>query len=65
MEQVIEFLLEILGNWGAIAGAGLLVVAKGTAFLAAIYAFFLLIPGEQPDKFIKKILDFTEKYSKK
>ena len=31
--------------------------------LGAVYALALLIPGEQPDKTLKKILDITEKLS--
>lgn len=35
------------------------------AFLAALYAIALVIPGEQPDKAIKALLDLTTKISKK
>lgn len=36
-----------------------------TAFLSGLYTLCLVIPGDQPDKVIKKILDITEKLSLK
>lgn len=36
-----------------------------TAFLGALYALCVVIPGEQPDKAIKALLDFTIRFSKK
>ena len=34
-------------------------------FLGTLYGFFLFVPGEQPDKSIKKLLDITNKISRK
>lgn len=36
-----------------------------TALLSGVYAIALLIPGDQPDKTIKWILDLTTKFSRK
>lgn len=36
-----------------------------TALLGAVIAFFMLIPGEQPEKALQGILDFLAKFSKK
>ena len=36
-----------------------------TGLLTSIYTISLAIPGEQPDKLIKWLLDITEKMSKK
>ena len=36
-----------------------------TMVLTGLYGLFLLIPGEQPEKAIKAILDLTSKLSKK
>lgn len=40
-------------------------LGAASAFLAGLYALMLVIPGDQPDKIIKKILDITEKFSRK
>lgn len=60
-----ELVQEILKNWQEIAAAGFVLIGAFVAFLGALYAFFLLIPGEQPDNTIKALLDFTRKYSRK
>jgi hypothetical protein len=49
--EIIEAVLEAVG---ALA-----------AFLGAVYAVAVMIPGDQPDKAIKAILDLTLKISKK
>ena len=36
-----------------------------TTLLGLIYAVSLIIPGDQPDKFIEGILKFTQKLSRK
>jgi hypothetical protein len=41
------------------------IVAATIAVLGAAYAVALVIPGEQPDKAFKSLLDFTVKFSKK
>lgn len=60
-----EYITAILGNWQEIAAQGLLALGGLAAFLTAIYAIALIIPGEQPDKVIKKLLDLTQKLSRK
>ena len=35
------------------------------ALLAGVIAVSLLIPGEQPEKFLQSALDFIKKFSKK
>lgn len=35
------------------------------ALLTAAVGFFMLIPGEQPEKFLQKVLDFIQKFSRK
>jgi hypothetical protein len=59
-----DFITELFSHWQEIAAAGLVVLGTLTAFLAALYGLFLLIPGDQPDKTIKAIMDFTTKYSR-
>lgn len=44
---------------------GLELVGGFTLTLSGLYAIALIIPGEQPDKFIKSVLDITTKLSKK
>lgn len=36
-----------------------------TLIFTGLYTIALIIPGEQPDKTIEKILDFTKRFSKK
>ena len=35
------------------------------AALTALIALFMVIPGEQPEKFLQQLVDFISKYSKK
>lgn len=48
-----------------IIAAALLVLGTFTALVGALYALFLKIPGDQPDKILKLVYDFTVKFSKK
>ena len=41
------------------------VLADVSALLTATIAICLLIPGDQPEKTLQKIVDFLEKFSKK
>lgn len=52
MQQIIE----IIQNLGPLFGAA-------DKVLAALIVFFLLIPGEQPEKFLQGVLDFLRKLS--
>lgn len=54
--QIVAFLASL--NW-----AEILVAVQG--LIAAIIAVCLIIPGEQPEKFLQSILDFLSKLSKK
>lgn len=53
-----DFVKLILDNGLEIAGGVVLV-------LTGLYTIFLVIPGDQPDKTIKALLDFTKKFSNK
>lgn len=55
MSGLIAFLAA---NW-------LQLLAALHALLLALVAFFLLIPGDQPEKAIKGVADFLEKFSVK
>ena len=57
MESVIEFLMKLYQMLPEI-------VAAVIAFLTGVIAIALLIPGEQPEKFLKKVVEFLEKYSR-
>jgi len=52
LSKVLE--LDLLVYVGAVAG-----------LLGALYTVALLIPGKQPDKTLKMLLDLTEKLSRK
>jgi len=36
-----------------------------TAILSALVAVFMLIPGDQPEGFLQKVVDFVKKFSNK
>ena len=57
MEYFQKF-LEILQNIGPY-------VAAVNAVLLSLIGFFLLVPGDQPEKFMQSIVDFLAKFSKK
>ena len=58
MEGIIEGVQYLYANYSAALGASGVVVG----FLLGVA---MIIPGEQPDKFLRKMLGFIEKYSKK
>lgn len=58
MEGVVKFFSYVAANWDGILGAV-------TALISAVIGISLLIPGEQPEKFLQSIVDFLAKFSKK
>lgn len=59
MDQVLNL------DWTQLLNTGLLALGAFVAFLSALYAFFLVVPGDQPDKSIKALLDLTKRFSRK
>lgn len=53
--NIINFILE---NWSAILNAVV-------GILSGIIVIALMIPGEQPEKALKAVVDFLAKFSKK
>lgn len=58
MEKIMPALSWIIANYEAVLAALL-------SLLMAIIAIAMLIPGEQPEKTLQKIVDFLAKFSKK
>ncbi len=58
MESIVKAILWIVNNYQV-------VLTALVAFLSGIIAIALLIPGEQPEKTLQKIVDFLAKFSKK
>jgi hypothetical protein len=58
MEKVIE-------NITLIVGILPLIITALVGVLTALVAFFLLIPGDQPEKFLQSCVDFLAKFSAK
>lgn len=50
-------------NW--IVANGPSIVAAIVAVLSSLIALFMLIPGEQPEKFLQGAVDFLSKFSVK
>lgn len=53
-----EFFTWIAAHWMEVLGAT-------TALLSGVVAICMLIPGEQPEKFLQGVLDFLAKFSRK
>jgi len=58
MAQVMELVNWVFANW-----QNMFVAVE--SILAAFIVLFLLIPGDQPEKFLQSVLDFVKKFSKK
>lgn len=58
MEKIMFVFSWIIANYEAVLAAVL-------SLLMAIIAIAMLIPGEQPEKSLQKIVDFLAKFSKK
>lgn len=58
MEKVISVIKEIIEK-------GPDYVAAIAAVMTAMIAFFMMIPGDQPEKALQKIVDFISKFSRK
>lgn len=58
MSQVIEWFQWALNNWAQLIGAL-------NAVFVALIALFLIIPGNQPEGFLQKIVDWIAKFSRK
>jgi hypothetical protein len=57
-----EMLINV-GKWLVQYGPELL--AAIVLILSGVMGVFMLVPGEQPEKTLQKILDFLKKFSKK
>lgn len=55
---ILEILSKVLGNLPAYLNLAL-------GLLTAVIAIALVIPGEQPEKFLQSVVDFLAKFSKK
>jgi hypothetical protein len=58
MEQILAVV-----KWFTVSGIPMLSALD--AVLLALVAFFVLVPGDQPEAFLKGIADFIEKFSRK
>ena len=58
MESVLEIIKTVLAE-----GPAYLTAAMG--IITALIGFFMLIKGDQPEKFLQGVLDFIGKFSKK
>lgn len=62
---MVEFIKELLSNWQGIVAAFFAALGALALFLVALIKLFALIPGDQPEKFLQKVVDFIAKYSNK
>lgn len=64
-QTIIDIFMWCAQNYSAVLAAGVVVLGALHGLLLALIALFMLIPGEQPEKFLQGVADFVEKYSKK
>lgn len=58
MSNFISIVQWLVANWSGLLNSII-------AILTALIAFFMLIPGEQPEKALQAIVDFIKKFSVK
>jgi hypothetical protein len=58
METLLSIFKFIGANWDGLLGTI-------TAIFVALIAFFQIIPGDQPEKTLYKIVEFIKKWSRK
>ena len=54
--EILNMVIEFIGMLPEYLG-------KLSSVLVALIAFFMLIPGEQPEKFLQSVVDFIKKLS--
>lgn len=62
MEQFIHLMQQIWA-WVMLSGPNAVVALQSV--IAGLIAFFMLIPGEQPERFLQSCLDWLKQFSKK
>jgi hypothetical protein len=72
MDVALQIFQFIMANWQMMLAAFVAVIVALIALCSVLSAIFLLVPGEQPEKFfqqaggiLQKIADFLAPYSKK
>lgn len=60
-----EFLVYIPQMISFIMDHGLEIVGAVVMLCNALIIFFLFVPGDQPETFLKSVVEFLSKYSKK
>lgn len=58
MQAVVDVVMWLVGHYDAI-------ILNLLAILGALLAFFMVIPGEQPDRALQSVVDFIKRFSKK
>lgn len=53
-----EFVKFFIDNWSEILNAVV-------GILSALVVLFMLIPGQQPEAFLQKVVEFLKKFSRK
>lgn len=58
MSNLISIVQWLVGNWSGLLNSII-------AILTALVVFFMLIPGDQPEKALQAIVNFIKKFSLK
>lgn len=65
LESLMALYNAVMTNWPMILSGLVTVVGAVVMILNALIAVSLLIPGEQPEKALQKVVDLLSKYSRK
>lgn len=66
MEKFLEIVQMLAGmDWQGIIAAFFSMTAAVSAMFVAMIAFFAMIPGEFPENYLQKAVDFIAKFSRK
>lgn len=65
MESILGVVSWIAGHYLELIGLGLTALGSLVAFLGAVLAIALIVPGEHPDKELQAAVDFLKKYNRK
>lgn len=65
LESLMALYSSVMTNWPAILSGLVTVVGAVVMILNSLIAVCLLIPGEQPEKALQKVVDWLSKYSRK
>lgn len=62
IDHIIAAVKYLASNWDVVLGALIALLVGFIALMKAVIGIALLIPGEQPEKFLQSVVDLFQKY---